>query len=721
MKNNSLFIFTIIVLCSNLNAQSVTITPSATAYVFPNGVSVPSDYPHVSIPIKTNPDPGYIFINNWTGVPYIAILDNNGSPVFYRKMPANARDFKLQANGMLSYRLADPYYRFYEMDSSYSVTREITAKNGYGTDEHELQILPNGNVLLIALEYKTVDMSKLVSGGKTNATVIGNNIQEIDPSGKVVFEWKCWNDMDIVDAVHENLTAQTVDYIHMNAIALDRDSNILCSARHLSQITKINRKTGAVMWRLGGKHNQFTYINDPIGGTSYQHDIRVLPNGNITMMDNGNFHNPSFSRAVEYQLDTVAMTAKLVWQYRHSPDRYTWWMGNVQRLPSGNTLIDWADGSLPKLTEVTPAGVKVMELGFVNYAHSYRVFKFPWIGKAKAPVITLESSGDKLSMLINKFDQQPKHKYMIYMDTLPNPTKLIDSTTLSAIDLTGFKSGKRYYARVTSKDSTGKESPYSNEENALYKNFKPGDNIVVNGNFLDGMSQWNFLVTSPAAAVPFLTVDGELLVQISAGGTQTFHVQITQEGIPLVNGQKYRLEFDAYASAARTIEPKVAMIASPNTNYSKTSAVALTTQKKHFLYDFTMTDATDNNARVVFNCGLSDIEVMLDNVSVKQIVPVSVEKKEETVPGGFALSQNYPNPFNPQTIISYELPVNSPVTLTVTDLLGREVAALVNERQNAGTHSIPFSLNQYRIPSGIYFYTLTAGPFSATKRMVVLK
>jgi hypothetical protein len=58
------------------------------------------------------------------------------------------------------------------------------------------------------------------------------------------------------------------------------------------------------MWRFGGKRNQFTYVNDPLGGPSYQHDIRVLPNGNITLMDNGNFHTPSLSRAVEYHFDT---------------------------------------------------------------------------------------------------------------------------------------------------------------------------------------------------------------------------------------------------------------------------------------------------------------------------------------------------------------------------------------------------------------------------------
>jgi hypothetical protein len=721
MKNIPQIIFTIAILCSILSAQTVSITPSATAFVFPNGVSVPSDYPHVSIPIKTNPDPGLIFINNWGGVPYIAILDNNGSPVFYRRMPSNARDFKLQANGLLSYRLAEPFYRFYEMDSTYTVTREILAKNGQGTDEHELQILPNGNVLLISLEYKTVDMSKLVAGGKTNATIVGNNVQEIDPAGNLVFEWKCWDNLNITDAIHENLTGQSIDYVHMNAIALDRDGNILTSSRHLSEITKINRITGKVMWRFGGVRNQFAYVNDPLNGPSYQHDIRVLPNGNITLMDNGNYHNPSLSRAVEYQLDTVAMKATLVWQYRHTPDRYTWWMGNVQRLPNGNTLINWADASLPKLTEVTPAGAKVMELGFVKSANSYRVFKFPWKGKASAPVITFEAGSDKISMLINHFDQSPGHKYMLYIDTLPNPVRLVDSTSLSAIDMTGFKSGKRYYARVTCKDSAGKETPFSNEENALYKNFKPGDNLLVNGDFSNGTDQWNLAVTSPAVATTFMTDSSELLLQIGSGGTQTFHVQLNQPGIPVVNGQKYRLEFDAYGTAGRTIEPKVAMIASPNTNYSKTSAVAVTTTKKHFQFDFTMTDATDNNARVLLNCGASDVDVIVDNISFRQIVQAGVEGNASVVPDGFSLRQNYPNPFNPETVIMYEIPAAAHVSLNVTDVLGRDVAHVVNERQNAGVHHVQFSLLHHQIPSGIYFYTLSAGPFSATKRMVVLK
>lgn len=89
------------------------------------------------------------------------------------------------------------------------------------------------------------------------------------------------------------------------------------------------------------------------------------------------------------------------------------------------------------------------------------------------------------------------------------------------------------------------------------------------------------------------------------------------------------------------------------------------------------------------------------------------------VPKVFSLSQNYPNPFNPSTVISYELPVRNHVTLKVYDVLGREVATLVNLEQNAGSHSVAF--NAGRLPSGVYFYRLSAGRFTAEKKMMVLK
>ncbi|MGO9482612.1 MAG: family 43 glycosylhydrolase [Candidatus Kryptoniota bacterium] len=89
------------------------------------------------------------------------------------------------------------------------------------------------------------------------------------------------------------------------------------------------------------------------------------------------------------------------------------------------------------------------------------------------------------------------------------------------------------------------------------------------------------------------------------------------------------------------------------------------------------------------------------------------------LPKQFELKQNYPNPFNPSTIISYQLPMNSHVSLRVYDILGREVAALVNENQHAGTHTVTF--DGTRLASGIYFYELRAGDFVSNRKMVIIK
>jgi len=94
---------------------------------------------------------------------------------------------------------------------------------------------------------------------------------------------------------------------------------------------------------------------------------------------------------------------------------------------------------------------------------------------------------------------------------------------------------------------------------------------------------------------------------------------------------------------------------------------------------------------------------------------------EDSPPGNFSLSQNYPNPFNPGTVISYQLPVNSNVTLKLFDIAGNEVAVLVDGWQSAGSYNYQLSINNYQLTSGVYFYRLQAGSFSASRKLLLLK
>jgi spore germination protein YaaH len=94
---------------------------------------------------------------------------------------------------------------------------------------------------------------------------------------------------------------------------------------------------------------------------------------------------------------------------------------------------------------------------------------------------------------------------------------------------------------------------------------------------------------------------------------------------------------------------------------------------------------------------------------------------EKTISTDFALYQNYPNPFNPETVIGYNIPVGSKVTLKIYDVLGREVAILINEYQNAGVHYSTFYTHSSALSSGVYFYRLIAGSYSTTRKMMYIK
>jgi hypothetical protein len=83
--------------------------------------------------------------------------------------------------------------------------------------------------------------------------------------------------------------------------------------------------------------------------------------------------------------------------------------------------------------------------------------------------------------------------------------------------------------------------------------------------------------------------------------------------------------------------------------------------------------------------------------------------------------QNYPNPFNPTTTIKYSIPELSFVTLKVYDVLGNEIANLVNEEKPTGSYDAEFTMNNLQLSSGFYFYRLQAGSFVETKKMILLK
>jgi hypothetical protein len=353
----------------------------------PGGLAVdPQDYvtfrhnfPVNTITVPaTDTAPGFLFLAPFRLVngsqSYLFVADDSGEPVYWQALPLGAQsyDFKRQPNGWLTYFLSSDA-RFHALDNNYAQVAAFAAGNGYSTDQHELQVLPNGHVLLLSYDGELVNMSLITASGQTTAAVLGLIVQEHDLNHDVVFQFRSWDHFLITDTT-VSLTTGVVDYVHGNAIELDHDNNLLLSSRHLNEITKIDHMTGDIIWRLGGKNNQFT-INDPDGPFSHQHDMRRLPNGDITLFDN---HYPGpCSRAAEYQLDEVNKTADNIWQYRNTLDEYNSVTGNNQRLPDGHSLIGWGFGQ-PDVTEIMTDGTKLFEMALDPAYLSYRAFRFPW-------------------------------------------------------------------------------------------------------------------------------------------------------------------------------------------------------------------------------------------------------------------------------------------------------------------------------------------------------
>ena len=340
----------------------------------------PDTEPTANVTTNLNPSYGRIFISGFRTdtmayTPYLTVYDNSGSLAFSKPGIGISVDFKKHKNGNYSF-FSFVTEKFYILDPDFNYKDSVTCGNGYTTDLHELIILENENMLIMAYDTIEVDMSQIVTGGQTNALVAGLVIQELDKNKNVIYQWRSWEEMEITDGSHQNFTAAKIDYAHGNSIEMDYDGHLLVSSRHLDEITKLNRQTGKIIWRLGGKKNQFTFINDDIK-FNYQHDARRVAPGRLLLFDNGNFHSPPFSRAVEYELDEINMTAKLVWQFDHNKEIFGGAMGNAQRLPNGNTFIGWGF-TQPNVTEVTPLGKIVYEMSLDPGYISYRAFKFPY-------------------------------------------------------------------------------------------------------------------------------------------------------------------------------------------------------------------------------------------------------------------------------------------------------------------------------------------------------
>jgi hypothetical protein len=339
--------------------------------------------------------PGYIFIAPKKKVAQTGplIVDNYGNVAWF--LPAETRgvtDFRVQryqGRPVLTWWRSrsedgDDVGRYSIYDSSYRLVKHVRPGNELTGDMHEF-VITSRNTALMTLSHRVSVKGRSVLEGA---------LQELDlRTGRVVFEWHSIDHVRLVESYYRlpGNPDRVYDYFHINSIAIDHDGNLLVSARNTHTVYKISRRTGEILWRLGGRRSDFAL--GPGVRFAWQHDARRQPNGTLTLFDNAAAPKTRRqSRGLVLRLDEKRMRATLVRSFVHDPPLVAVDQGNLQRLPNGHYLVGW--GHLPYFTEFGRRGKKVFDGRFGHVGvDSYRAYRFAWIGRPRyRPSVALDGS-----------------------------------------------------------------------------------------------------------------------------------------------------------------------------------------------------------------------------------------------------------------------------------------------------------------------------------------
>ncbi len=385
---------------------------SESNWVTVNNDTIPQDIPPINVQKYGDPSGGYFFmstnpeqaINNEYSN-YNLIIDNDGNvkafKIIGKDLDRIPTYFMQSTNGMLVHT-EKSVNQSTVFVSDTAMAKQDSIENNTTTLNYQpyLELLPNGHFLKVNYSQDYMDLSEIIENGNPNTLITSAEIFELDKNKKPVFYWRSldyFNINDFYSLPEKYEDNMDIGYLDINSIENDYDGNILLSSKNLSEITKISRTTGDIIWRLGGKNNEFNFINENEENSpnyfSGQHDIRRLSNGNITLFDNGVFRTNNYSRGVEYKIDELNKTATMIWEYRHSPDIFSSSNGSVQRLKTGNTVISWGDatfGGSTALTEVDTNKNTVIEMNLPFGYGSSQITKYPWAYSSPSGKVSFE-------------------------------------------------------------------------------------------------------------------------------------------------------------------------------------------------------------------------------------------------------------------------------------------------------------------------------------------
>ena len=356
---------------------------------------LPADFPGWRAKRTGAPQAAWYLVTPFTnppkGVPpgpgYAAIFDSHGVPVWWMRRTPAPFGADLLRDGNLSwtdFAELSPFSGDFEEHSLDGRLRHTWTTVGTETNQHDFQLLPNGNALLVTYTPRDhVDLRQW--GGPANAFVLDGEVQEIDPQGGRVWAWNTRDHVKLEEAgrwlpeliqhptIFKSNGTPVYDVAHVNSF--EPAGNLLVlSARYLDAAYGIDRTTGLVLWKLGGTHipQSLTIVGDPLGANEFggQHDARLLDGGRVlTVFDNGS-RRQRLPRALAFRLDTVHRRAALGQSVSFPQAGKSVCCGSARRLPGGDWVVSW--GNTSWVTELTPTGSPVLTIEFADHLASYR-------------------------------------------------------------------------------------------------------------------------------------------------------------------------------------------------------------------------------------------------------------------------------------------------------------------------------------------------------------
>lgn len=316
------------------------------------------------------------------------IVDRAGTPVWFRPLAPG-----LQATNFTASRYrGKPVVVWWEgkieqsgygqgeavvLDHTYREIARVRAAGGRSMDLHALTLTPEGTALFTCYPA-TVQMDLSSIKGPRNSHVLESIIQEVDiASGRLVSEWRGLQHIPV--SASQEPMGEPYDYLHVNSIQPLPDGNLLVSARHTWAVYKLDRRTGDVIWTLGGKHSQFKM--GPRTQFAWQHDPILVSDRVLTVFDNGTngpIKTEQQSRGLALEVDEQRRTVTLRNEYTSPQHLSAGAMGSVQIRSADRVLVSF--GVQSHTIEYASDGTLLLDTALPAGTYSYRGLWLPWNG-----------------------------------------------------------------------------------------------------------------------------------------------------------------------------------------------------------------------------------------------------------------------------------------------------------------------------------------------------